>query len=410
MLLHSGLDNHPYTCHHSRVKMSYRYRFYPTLKQKQILARTFGACRYIYNWGLRFRTDAYHAGQKVNYSASSTALTALKKTPEHVWLNEISCIPVQQSLRHLQTAFRNFFDKRSRYPSFKKKYGPQSAEYTKSAFKWDPGNRSLVLAKLGRLRIHWSRSFESYPTTVTIKKDRAGRYFVTLVVDEGRTALPKTGEAIGVDLGISRLATLSNGERIANPRYLRHAERKLARAQRILARRKKGSNRRGRAWLRVAKIHAHVADARMDYMQKVTTDLVRRFDTICIEDLNLRGMVKNHSLARSLSDASLGLFGRLLEYKCNWYGKELVRVDRWFPSSKRCSACGHILESLPLSVREWDCPECNAHHDRDENAALNILAEGHSVSARGGSVRPVRASARKGAIRRAVNHPVASRA
>jgi putative transposase len=384
--------------------MRYRYRFYPTSEQKRILARTFGACRYTYNWALQLRTDAYHADQKVGYHASSSALTTLKRTPDHAWLNEISCVPVQQSLRHLQTAFRNFFDKRTKYPSFKKKYGVQAAEYTKSAFKWDASNRNLIIAKLGRLRIRWSRPFESYPTTVTIKKDRAGRYFVTFMLDEKRSELTKTNQTVGIDLGISRLATLSNGERIANPRHLRKAQRNLARAQRILARRQKGSKRRERARLRVARIHAHIADARMDHMQKVTTDLVHRFDTICIEDLNLRGMVKNHALARSLSDASLGLFGRLLEYKCDWYGKELIKVDRWFPSSKRCSACGYVLEKLPLSVREWDCPKCEAHHDRDENAAHNILAEGYSVTARGGSVRPVRASAREGSIRRTVNH------
>jgi len=340
----------------------------------------------------------------VNYAASSAELTKLKQMPDHAWLYEISSIPVQQSLRHLQTAFHNFFEKRTKYPSFKKKYGPQAAEYTKSAFKWDATNRNLRISKLGRLNIRWSRSFKSYPTTVTIKKDRASRYFVTLMINENRTKLPKTNQPIGIDLGVSRLATLSNGERISNPRYLRNAERKLARAQRTLARRKKGSNRRGRARLRVAKIHAHIADARMDNMQKITTDIVRRFDVICIEDLNLRGMVKNHAFARSLSDASLGLFGRLLEYKCNWYGKELIRVDRWFPSSKRCSACGHIMELLPLSIREWDCPECKTHHDRDENAAINILAEGYSVTARGGTVRQSKVSTLNCKSRRVVNH------
>lgn len=389
--------------------MRYQYRFYPTFKQKQVLAQTFGACRYIYNWGLRLRTDAYHTGQKIGYHASSAELTKLKQQLNYTWLNEISCVPVQQSLRHLQTAFRNFFDKRTGYPSFKKKYGTQAAEYTKSAFKWDANNRNLVISKLGRLNIRWSRSFKSYPTTATIKKDRAGRYFVILVVDETRLKLPRTNQSIGIDLGISRLATLSNGERIANLKLLRKAERKLAKAQRIHARRKKGSNRRERARLRVAKIHAHIADARNDYLQKVTTDLVRRFDTICIEDLNLRGMVKNHAFARNLSDASLGLFGRLLEYKCAWYGKELNRVDRWFPSSKRCSTCGYIVESLLLSIREWDCPECKTHHDRDKNAAHNILAEGHSVTAQGGAGRRVNASASKRKPHRTVNQPVVSR-
>lgn len=202
--------------------------------------------------------------------------------------------------------------------------------------------------------MRWSRTFESEPTTVTVSKDRAGRYHITLV----------------------------------------------------LARRVKGSSRWRRAKLRVAKIHAKIADSRLDYMNKVTTNLVRRFDTICIEDLNVRGMVKNHALARSLSDASLGMFGRQIEYKCEWYGKTLKKVDRFFPSSKRCSVCGHIIESLPLSVREWDCPKCKTHHDRDDNAATNILAEGHSASARGGRVMRGRAPARKRNDRRSVNQPV----
>ena len=383
--------------------MKYKFRFYPGTTQQQSLAKTFGCCRFVYNWALRVRTDSFKAGKTINYNASSAALTQLKKSPEHQWLNDVSCVPEQQALRHLQTAYKNFFEKRTGYPSFKKKTGKQAAEYTRSAFTWNAANKSLVLSKIGRLRIRWSRSFTSDPSTVTITKDAAGRYFVTLTLDEPVQRYPKTGEVVGVDLGISRLATLSNGERIPNPQHIRKDQRKLARAQRVLARRKKGSNRRKQAQLRVAKIHARIADARNDYTNKVTTNLVRRFDVICIEDLHVRGMVKNHCLARSLSDAALGMFRTQLEYKAKWYGKEIRVVDRFFPSSKRCNSCGHILESLPLSVREWDCPECKAHHDRDENAAKNILAAGYAVSARGGSVRPVRALARKGAIRRTVN-------
>jgi putative transposase len=371
------------------VKLRYQFRFYPTPDQEQTLARVFGSCRFVYNWALQMRTDAYRNGERINYNASSAALTALKKQPDYEWLNEVSSVPTQQVLRHLQTAYRNFFDKRSGYPSFKKKRGKQSAEYTKSAFKWDARNRNLTVAQLGRLRIRWSREFVSDPTTVTITKLPDGRYFVTLVLDEPIEPLPKTGCSIGIDLGVSRLATLSNGERIANPRGLMKAQRKLAKAQRLLARKKPGSKRRERARLRVARLHSKVADARADYLHKFTTDLVRRFDVICIEDLNIRGMVRNHSLARSLSDASLGTVSRMLDYKCEWYGKELVKVDRWFPSSKTCQCCGYIVESLPLSIREWTCPECGAIHDRDWNAAINIEAVGHtdSENAQGGLVR-----------------------
>lgn len=398
------LDFSIYTRYTSYVNVRYRFRFYPAPAQKQSLARTFGACRYVYNQALRLRTDSYKAGKTINYHQSSAALTKLKAQEDHVWLNEISCVPVQQSLRHLQTAYRNFFEKRNGYPSFKKKTGKQAAEYTKSAFKWDAENRNLSLSKIGRLDVHWSRTFKSSPTTVTITKDRAGRYFATLALDEKITSLTKTGEAIGVDLGVSRLATLSTGERIPNPKHLSKRTKQLARAQRVLARRKKGSNRRHRQVLKVARIHARIADSRKDYLDKVTTDLVRRFDVICLEDLNVQGMVRNHCLARSLSDASLGEFRRMIEYKCAWYGKAVKFVDRFFPSSKRCWDCGYVMESLPLNIREWNCPECRVLHDRDENAARNIKqAAGLAVTAQGARVRPRGASAFRGVSRRTVN-------
>lgn len=388
------------------MKVRYRFRFYPTIPQQRDLARTFGACRYVYNFALRLRSDSYKAGKTINYNASSAALTTLKKEPDHAWLNEVSCVPTQQALRHLQTAFRNFFEKRSAYPTFKRKHGKQAAEYTRSAFKWDAKIKTLTIAKIGVLKVRWSREFQSDPTTVTITKDTAGRYFVTLCLDETFKHWPKTGKVVGIDLGINRLATLSNGERIPNLRHGECLQKNLARAQRVMARRKKGSGRRERARLRVAKIYARIADSRIGYLNKVTTDLVHRFDTVCMEDLNIRGMVRNHCLARSISDAALGTFVRMVEYKCDRYGKELKKIDRWYPSSKRCSICGHIVERLPLSVREWDCPECKAHHDRDKNAAVNILTAGHAVTGRGGSVSRKAGKPAKRSTRRSVNQPV----
>jgi putative transposase len=387
--------------------MRYQFRVYPTADQQRILARTFGACRFVYNWALRARTDAYHDGSRMTYEASSAALTKLKKQPETAWLYEISSVPTQQALRHLQTAFVNFFEKRTSYPSFKKKRGPQSAEYTASAFDWDAPNRNLTVAKLGRLDVRWSRPFTSTPTTVTIAKHSDGRYFVTLVLDEPIHPLPKTGEAIGIDMGINRLATLSNGENIVNPRHLQRKLRKLAKAQKALARKQKGSHRRERQRIKVARIHSRIADTRLDHLQKATTDLVRRFDMICTEDLNVRGMVKNHCLARALSDASMSKFVGLLEYKCAWYGKELVKIDRFFPSSKRCHACGHVVRALTLSVREWACPVCGVVHDRDHNAALNILAVGQTdrINAHGDRRRRSKALAKPRSGRRTGNHP-----
>ena len=400
------LDFQPHGKYTTYVKVRYRFRFYPTDEQKNTLARVFGACRYVYNWALRMRTDAYFKDNvSVGYDESSARLTVLKTTPEHVWLNEISCVPTQQALRHLQTAFVNFFEKRAGYPSFKKKTGDQSAEYTRSAFKWDTKNQNLALSGIGRMKVRWSRGFASAPTTVTVSKDTADRYFVTLCLDEKIEPLPSARKAVGIDLGITTLATLSTGEKIENPKHLKRIENQLARAQRDLARKKKGSKRRTVQRLKIARLHARVADARADYLHKITTDLVRRFDVIAVEDLNVRGMVKNHNLARALSDAALSEFLSMLRYKCEWYGRELRTVDRFYPSSKRCNDCGRVLEELPLDVREWDCPECGKHHDRDVNAAKNILAAGQAVTARGGKVRPKRGLSRKGASLRSANQP-----
>lgn len=388
------------------VKLRYQFRFYPSTKHRASLSRVFGSCRFVYNWALRLRMNAWREdGYSLRYEETSALLTRLKRTTEYAWLNEISCVPTQQALRHLQTAFVNFFDKRTGYPSFKKKSGAQSAEYTQSAFKWDAQNRNLWLSGIGRLDVRWSRSFESTPTTVTITRDTAGRYFVTLCLDEKIAKLPVVHQAVGVDLGITTLATLSTGEKIADQRPLQILERRLVRAQRDLSRKVKGSKRRGAQRLNVAKLHARIADTRADHLHKITTDLVRRFDVIAVEDLNVRGMTKNHSLARALSDASFGGFLSMLRYKCEWYGRELRTADRFYPSSKRCSACGYVLEDLPLEIREWTCPECNKHHDRDVNAAKNILAAGQAVTARGGKVRPERRSIRKGTSLGSANQP-----
>ena len=387
------------------MKTRYRFRFYPTSAQAQELSCVFGCCRYVYNWALNIRSEAWRTEQKrINYFDTSALLTALKKQETTKWLADVSCVPTQQALRHLQTAFLNFWAKRGRYPSFKKKRNKQTAEYTVSAFKWNAVNKNLVLSGLGRLDIRWSREFNSSPTTVTIIKEPSGRYFVTLCLDEEVERLPKTGKTVGVDLGVSRLATLSNGERIANPRYLGGNISKLARLQRVLARRKKGSGRWQRQRVKIARLYEHIGSCRADTLHKFTTDLVRRFDVIGIEDLNVRGMTSNHCLARAILDVGMGTFRQMIDYKCERYGKTEKLVDRFFPSSKLCSKCGHIVESLPLDIREWDCPKCGTHHDRDENAAKNLeMAEGHSVPARGGEIRRMRASAPRRTFRRSVN-------
>ena len=386
-------------------KVGYRFRFYPTAEQARELARTFGAVRYVYNFALRLRTDSYKAGKTINYNASSAAITALKKQPEHAWLKEISSVPPHQALRHLQSAFRMFFTHQSRYPKFKKKRGKQRAEYTRSGFRWEARTKTLTVVKLGKLKIRWSRQFQSAPSTVTITKDCADRYFIALTLDETFTLLPKTQQRVGIDVGINRLATLSTGERVANPRLTLRYERRLTHAHRVLSRRQKGSGRWQRMRLRVGKIAARIADTRADHLHKLTTDWVRRFDEICLEDLHVNGMLRNRHVAKHVADASFGNISRKVAYKCKWYGKKLLTVDRYFPSSKRCHVCGYIVESLRLKERVWSCPECGSVHDRDENAAKNIEhAAGHAViDARGGRVRRVKAAALKRNARRTVN-------
>jgi putative transposase len=379
------------------VKRAFKYRFYPTDAQAAELARTFGCVRKVYNLALAARTGAWTARQeRVNYNATSAMLTAWKKTDELAFLNDVSSVPLQQALRHLQVAFTNFFAKRARYPNFKsRKKSRRSAEYTTSAFRYRDGR--LTLAKMVEpLAIVWSRPLPdgAAPSTVTVSCDAAGRWFVSLLCDDVIEHVPTSG-AVGVDAGLDSLLTLSTGEKITNLRHERADRTRLARAQRALSRKEMGSVNRAKARLTVARLHARITDRRRDHLHKLTTRLVRDNQTIVIEDLTVRNMVKNHSLARAISDAAWRQFRTMLEYKAHWYGREVIAVDRWFPSSKLCSACGALAETMSLSVRSWTC-RCGTTHDRDVNAARNILAEGLSVIACGAGVRPQRESSRTG--------------
>lgn len=373
------------------IKRAYKFRFYPTSEQEMILAKTFGCARFAYNYMLRLRTDAWMQRQeRIGYHETSAALTALKKQPEYAWLNEVSSVPVQQSLRHLQSAFANFFAKRASYPQFKRKNGPQSAEYTTSAFKWD--GRSLKLAKMSEpLAVRWSRQIPKAAkvTTVTVSKDSVGRYFVSLLCDDVVAKKPASNGKVGVDLGLTHFAILSTGEKVAAPNTFRRYEKKLAKLQRRLAKKTKGSNRREKAKLKVARVHAKIADARRDFLHKLSTRLINENQVIAIESLSVSNMQKNRCLSKSISDAGWSEFVRQLEYKARWYGRELIGIDRWYPSSKRCFDCGYTMPKMPLSVREWVCPECGSIHDRDINAARNVLAAGLAVSAHGEAVSPV---------------------
>ncbi|MFB9965841.1 RNA-guided endonuclease InsQ/TnpB family protein [Sinosporangium siamense] len=360
------------------AKRAYRYRFYPTPEQAGQLVRTFGCVRLVYNKALEERTRAYTLhGRRVSYVESSAALTAWKRSGDFDFLCEVSSVPLQQALRHLQAAFANFFAKRAGYPAFKsRKKSRASAEYTRSAFRWRDGR--LTLAKMDTpLDIVWSRPLPegAEPSTVTVSRDAAGRWFVSILVEERIAPLPPVDARVGVDAGITALAALSTGEKVVNPRHERHDRRRLAKAQRALARKEKGSANRRKARVKVAKVHARIADRRRDFLHKVTTRLVHENQVIAVEDLAVRNMVRNRSLARAVSDASWRELRSMLEYKCAWYGRELVVAGRWFPSSKLCSVCGVLRQSMPLDVRSWECA-CGVRHDRDVNAAVNILAAG----------------------------------
>ncbi|MEV0804834.1 RNA-guided endonuclease TnpB family protein [Micromonospora sp. NPDC050200] len=379
------------------VKRAYKYRFYPVPEQAGLLNRTFGCVRKVYNLALHARTEAWQQRQeRVTYNATSAMLTEWKRTEELAFLNEVSSVPLQQTLRHLQGAFVAFWDKRARYPRFKsRKRSRASAEFTSSAFRYPYG--TLVLAKMAEpLDIVWSRPLPEgqVPSTVTVSRDAAGRWFVSLLCADTITPAPVSSAAVGIDAGLDSLLT-PTGEKITNPRHERADRARLAKAQRELARKEKGSNNRAKARLVVARVHARIADRRRDLLHKLTSRLVRDNQTLVIEDLTVRNMVKNHSLARAISDASWRQFRELLTYKCAWYGRDLVVIDRWYPSSKVCSTCGAIAETMPLNVRAWTC-RCGAVHDRDVNAARNILTAGLAVTACGAGVRPQRDSSRTG--------------
>jgi putative transposase len=369
-----------------KTQKAYKYRFYPTDEQAEQLAHTFGCVRYTYNYFLRQRQDAWYSRQeKMDYHATSAMLTVLKKQPDHFWLKKVSAVPLQQALRHLHAAFLNFWAGRAKYPNFKKKSHRQSATYASSAFKWDGENLKLAKQK-EPLDIRWSRPFNDVPSTVIVSKDSAERYFVSILVEEDIQSKKILKKEIGVDLGIKDVLVSSDGFKSGSPKYTRKYEKKLAKAQRSLSKKKKGSQNRAKAKLKVAKVHAKIADCRRDFTHQLTTKLINENQVIAVETLAVKNMIRNRCLSKSIADSNWGELLRQLEYKASWYGRELIGIDRWHPSSKRCFDCGWINDDLRLSDRIWVCEECGSNHDRDINAARNILAAGLAVSAFGENV------------------------
>jgi len=374
------------------MRTAYKCRAYPDLEQVSVLNRTFGCVRVVWNRTLAWRHARYHGEQaRTDFAQANAYLTAMKASEDLGWLNEASSVPLQQAIRHQQVAFSNFFAGRARYPRYKSRNGRQSAEYTRSGFRYRDGR--LFLAKMSTpLAFAWSwpdidpASID--PTTVTVSRDPCGRWYVSLAVDVADPELlPATGAVVGVDLGIKDFAVTSDGEKIPNPRGLARRERNLARYQRRMARCQKGSANRAKARAKVARGHRKVRASRQDFLHRASTRLVRDHDVIVIEDLNVAGMVRNRPLAKAISDCGWGTFRRMIEYKAARAGRHLIVIDRWYPSSKTCSACGHLLAALRLSTRTWQCPSCGTRHDRDINAAKNILAAGLAVSACGADVR-----------------------
>lgn len=365
------------------MERSYKFRIYPTSEQENLIQRTFGCCRFVYNHFLAMRIEAYkERGETMNFYACCNALTPIKKDLE--WLKEVDATALQSSLRDLDTAFQNFFRGVKRwqhvgYPKFKSKRNRRRSYKSKRVGENIAvvGNK-VKLPKVGLVKCAVSKEVKGRILSATVSQVPSGKYYVSLCcTDVEIEPLPKTGAVVGVDLGIKALATTSDGVVYPNNKYLYKSDKKLRRLARELSRKKKGSNNYEKARIRKARLEEHIANQRRDAIQKATTDLIRNNDVICIENLKTKGMMQNHHLARSVADASFYEFRRELEYKAKWYGRMASVIDTFYPSSQFCHSCGYRNSTAKdLSVRSWTCPKCGVHHDRDVNAAINILNEG----------------------------------
>ncbi len=377
------------------MKARFKYRIYPTPGQKHQLAKLFGCVRVVWNDSLACCQTQYKLGEKkpTNSELQKQFITSAKKTEGREWLSKVSAIPLQQSLNDLNQAYQNFFNstkgKRKgravKPPRFKTRKSRQTARFTKAGFK--VGQHKVYLAKIGKLKIVWSRELPAAPSSVTVIKDSSNRYFLSFVVEIQPEVLPQTDNSVGIDLGIKTFATLSNGEKIDAPKLLKKRINKYRNLSKSLSKKTKGSKRYDKARLRIAKFHAKLKDTRTDFLHKLSTEIIRENQTIVLEDLNVSGMIKNRKLSRAISDLGWRQFRTFLEGKALKYGRDFRVIDRWIATSQICSCCGFKGGKLDLSIREWECFNCGEKHDRDENAAINILVAGgqsETLNGRGG--------------------------
>lgn len=365
------------------ILKAYKFRLVPTKEQEILLSKHFGCTRFIYNRFLKEKQEHYLLNKKtLNYNNCSLSLTKLKQQEEYVWLNEINAQSLQASLKNLETAYSNFFKRKSRFPKFKKRDNHNSFQCFQGSFIL-PNDKIQIRKFKEGIKFIKHREIKGELRSVTVSKNPAGKYFASLLCEVPKKVLPKTNKHIGIDLGLKDFIVTSDGQKIANARFLKKYQKKLAKAQKHFSRKQKGSNRRERQRIKVAKIYEKITNSRNDLQHQVSSRLVKKYDLIALEDLNVKGMVQNRKLSKAISDVSWSSFVTKLKYKANWYGREVVVIDRFYPSSKTCSNCLYIKESLNLNERSWICPKCNTEHDRDVNASKNILSRGLTLKSTG---------------------------